>query len=89
MGPLTNITCYIPHIIQLKFSINNTHHITTKIGPQNYIISHKAQHYLACGQNPKKVQTSLNPTTMWLIQSPTTMWLIQSPTTMWLIQSLL
>ena len=38
MGPLTNITHYIPHIIQLKFSTNNAHHITTKIGLQNYII---------------------------------------------------
>ena len=38
MSHLTNITRYIPHIIQLKFSTNNTHHNTTKIGPQNYII---------------------------------------------------
>ena len=38
MGPLTNITHYIPHIIQLKFSTNNAHHITAEIGPQNYII---------------------------------------------------
>ena len=57
MGPLTNITCYIPHIIQLKLSTNNTHHITTKIGPQITLSPHKAQHHLAFGQNPKKAQT--------------------------------
>ena len=40
---------------------------------------HKAQHYPACGQNPKKAQNSKSPTTMFLIQSPTTMWLIPKP----------
>ena len=58
MGPLTNITRYIPHIIQPKFSTNNTHHITTKIGLQITLSPHKAQHHLACGQNQKKAQTS-------------------------------
>ena len=57
MGPLTNIIRYIPHIIQLKSFTNNTHHITTKIGPQITLSPHKAQRYLTCGQNQKKAQT--------------------------------
>ena len=38
MGSLTNIIRYIPRTIQLNSPQINTHHITTKIGPQNYII---------------------------------------------------
>ena len=66
MGPLTTITYYIPHIIQLKFSTKYAHHITTKIGPQITLSPQKAQHHLACGQNSKKAQIPC-PTTMWLI----------------------
>ena len=38
MDSLTNIIRYIPRTIQLNSPQINTHHITTKIGPQNYII---------------------------------------------------
>ena len=45
-----------------------------KLGCKITLSPHKAQHHLACGQNPKKAQTPQSPTTMWLTQCPTTMW---------------
>ena len=59
MGPLTNITHYIPHIIQLKFSTNNTHRITTKIGPQNYIIPTQSPTSFSLWAKPKESPNSL------------------------------
>ena len=59
MGPLTNITRYIPHIIQLKFSANNTHHITTKIGPQNYIFPTQSPTSFSLWVKPKENPNSL------------------------------
>ena len=50
-APLTHIT----HILSNLGFLKNTHHITTKIGPQNYTISaKKAQKHLPYGkiQNP-------------------------------------
>ena len=49
LGPLTDIT----HIIQLRFSTNNTYHITTKIGPQNYTISTKSPKSFYLWPKPK------------------------------------
>ena len=54
MSPLTNITRYIPHIIQLKFSVNNTHHITTKIEPQNYIFPTQSPTSFSLWVKPKE-----------------------------------
>ena len=80
MGPLTNISYYIPHIIQFKFSTNNAHHITTKIEPQNYTIPTQSPTSFGLWAKLKESPNSQNPTTMWLIpksfQSLTTMWLI-------------
>ena len=59
MGPLTNITRYIPHIIQLKFSANYTHHITTKIGLQNYIIPTQGSTSFSLWAKPKESPNSL------------------------------
>ena len=67
MGPLTNITRYTPHVIQLGFSQKILIILLPKLGRKITFFPHKAQHYLACGQNPKKVQNSKSPTTMWLI----------------------
>ena len=64
---LSQILPIIAHILSNLGFHKNTHHITTKIGPQNYII---------LTQNPKKAQNSKSPTMMWLIQNPTMMWLI-------------
>ena len=76
MGPLINITHYSPHVIQLGFSQKILIILLPKLGRKITLFPHKAQHYPACGQNPKKAQNSKSPTTMWLIQSPTMMWLI-------------
>ena len=43
-----SLTYYYP-----TWAPTNTYHTITKIGPQNYIISIKAQTHLPCGQNPK------------------------------------
>ena len=58
MSPLTNITRYIPHIIQLKFSVNNTHHITTKIEPQNYIFPTQSPTSFSLWVKPKESPNS-------------------------------
>ena len=58
MGPFTNITHYILHIIQLKFSTNNTHHITTKIGLQNYIIPTQSPTSFSLWAKPKESPNS-------------------------------
>ena len=54
MGPLTNITHYSPHIIQLGFS-QKTHHITAKIGLQNYIILTQSPTSLRLWAKPKEI----------------------------------
>ena len=59
MSHLTNITRYISYIIQLKFSTNNTHHITTKIGPQNYIIPTQNPTSFSLWTKPKENPNSL------------------------------
>ena len=46
---LTNIPFYP------TWAHTNTYHTITKIGPQNYAISIKAQTHLPCGQNPKSL----------------------------------
>ena len=80
MSSLTNITHYNPYVIQLGFSQKILIILLPKLGRKITFFPHKAQHYLVCGQNPKKAQNSKSPTTMWLIQSPTTMWhYLQSP----------
>ena len=81
MGPIKNITHYISHIIQLGFPTKNTHHVTTKIEPQNYVISTKKYpksfNLWAKHKGPTKPSykahydmASLKPTTMWHLQSP-------------------
>ena len=86
----------IAHILSNLGFYKNTHHITTKIGPQNYIIATQSPTSFGLWAKPKEspkfqkshydVANSKSPTTMWLIRSPTTIWLIpKSPTTMWLI----
>ena len=92
MGPLTNITHYIPHIIQLKFSTNNAHHITAEIGPQNYIIPTQTPTSFGLWAKPKEnpnflkshydVANSKVPLRYGQFKCPTMMWLIQSPTMM-------
>ena len=59
MGHLTNIIRYILNIIQLKFSTNNTHHITTKNGPQNYIIPTQSPTSFSLWTKPKESPNSL------------------------------
>ena len=59
MGPFTNITYYILHIIQLKFSTNNAHHITAEIGPQNYIIPTQSPTSFSLWEKPKENPNSL------------------------------
>ena len=86
MSPLANITYYIPHIIQLKFSTKYTHHIITKIRPQNYTIPTQSPTSFGLWAKLKESPNFKSPTTMWLIpkshydvansKSPTTMWLI-------------
>ena len=58
MGPLTNITHYSSHAIQLGFSQKILIILLPKLGRKIIFFPHKAQHYLACGQNPKKAQNS-------------------------------
>ena len=81
MGPIKNITHYISHIIQLRFPTKNTHHVTTKIEPQNYVISTKKYpksfNLWAKHKGPTKPSykahydmASLKPATMWHLQSP-------------------
>ena len=75
LGPLTNIIHYILHIIQLEFPTKNTHHVTTKIGPQNYTISIKSPNPFDLWAKPKSPTkpsykvcynaASLKPTTVW------------------------
>ena len=67
MGSLTNITHYNPYVIQLGFSQKILIILLPKLGRKITFFPHKAQHYLVCGQNPKKTQNSKSPTTMWLI----------------------
>ena len=59
MGPFTNITHYILYIIQLKFSTNNTHHITIKIEPQNYIVPTQSPTSFSLWAKPKESPNSL------------------------------
>ena len=80
MGPLTNITHYSSHAIQLGFSQKILIILLPKLGLKITFFPHKAQHYLVCGQNPKKAQNSKSPTTMWLISKPATIQhYLQSP----------
>ena len=50
---------YYPHIIQLGLSTKNTHHITTKIGPQNYTISTKSPKSFTLWEKSKKPNKTL------------------------------
>ena len=52
LGPLTNITHYSPHIIQLGFSQKYSPYCY-HIEPQNYIISIKSPKALTLWENPK------------------------------------
>ena len=96
---LSQILPIIAHILSNLGFHKNTHHITTKIRPQNLHYSH-AQSPTSFGlwakpkESPKfqkshyDMANSKSLITMWLIQISTMMWLIpKSPTTMWLIQS--
>ena len=88
MGPLTNITYYIPHIIQLKFSTKYAYHITTKIGPQITLYPTQSPTSFGLWAKLKESPNSKSPITMWLIQKshydvanskyPTTMWQIKN-----------
>ena len=93
---LSQILPIIAHILSNLGFHKNTHHITTKIGPQNYIITTQSPTSFGLWAKPKEspkfqkshydVANSKSPTMMWLIRSPTTIWLIpKSSTTMWLI----
>ena len=68
----------IAHILSNLGFHKNTHHITTKIEPQNLHFSHTKPNIIRLvgktQRKPKIPKVSLH--TMWLIQSPTTMWLI-------------
>ena len=82
MGSLTNITHYSPHIIQLGFSQKYSSYYYQNWAIKFTLFPHKAQHHLACGQNPKKAQNSKSPTMMWLIPKVQLRWLILKPATM-------
>ena len=58
---------YIPHIIQLQFSTKYAHHITTKIGPQNYTIPTQSPTSFGLWAKIKKSPNFKSLTTMWLI----------------------
>ena len=83
---ISQILPIIVHILSNLGFHKNTHHITTKIGPQNYIIPTQSLTSFGLWAKPKEspkfqkshydVASSKSPTTMWLIQSPTMMWLI-------------
>ena len=72
---LSQILPIIAHILSNLGFHKNTHHITTKIGPQDYIILTQSPTSFGLRSKPKespKFQKShydvaQNPTTMWLI----------------------
>ena len=83
------------HILSNLGFHKNTYHITTKIGPQNYIIPTQSPTSFGLWAKPKEspkfqkshydVANSKSHYDVANSKSPTTMWLIRSPTTIWLI----
>ena len=59
-GPSQIFPTYYP-----TWAHTNTSHTIIKIGPQNYIISIKAQTHLSCGQNPKSPNTLTKSIATW------------------------
>ena len=79
LGPLTNITHYSPHIIQLGFSQKYSSYCY-HIEPQNYIISIKSPKTLILWENPKSpTKTSIKPVATQHPKSRCYTILLQSP----------
>ena len=86
---LSQILPIIAHILSNLGFHKNTHHITTKIGPQNYIIPTQSPTSFNLWANPKEnpkfqkshydVANSKFHYNVANSKSPTTMWLIPSP----------